>query len=68
MKAVVLGWIQIVGGVLALLFSGKAGFAGMMQMAGVTGDALGASGFAIIVLSLVIITSGIYHATEKGKK
>ena len=32
-----LGWIQIIGGALALLFSGRVGYTGMMGMMGYYG-------------------------------
>ncbi len=59
----ILGWIQIVGGVLALLYPG--GGVGMMGMMGFGGSMMG-GGFAVTLLALLFIVTGIF--TVAGKK
>ena len=61
----ILGWIQLVGGILALLFSGSLGYSGMRMMMGFSSITTNAgSGFAVLILSFLAIASGIYHITE----
>ena len=62
-----LGWIEIIGGVLALLTSGRVGYGGMMGMMGYGEYNMMAygSGIAVSLLALVIIISGVQHLTEK---
>jgi len=68
MEHKILGWIEIVGGVLALLFSGRIGYSGMIGMMGFAGNynmiSYG-SGLAVAILALVLIITGIHHLTEK---
>ena len=54
------GWIQIAGGALALLFPG--GSAGMMGFG--TGTMMG-GGWAVTLLALVFIITGIFNVIEK---
>ena len=58
----VLGWIQIVGGVLALLSSGRVGYTGMMGMMGYYG------GLGVTILAVLFIITGIHYVTKKDKK
>ncbi len=62
MDTKILGWIQIVGGVLALLYPG--GGVGMMGMMGFGGSMMG-GGIAVTLLALVMIVTGIHFVTEK---
>lgn len=60
-----IGWIQIVGGVLALIFPGGGlGFMGMMGMMGFSGGAM-MGGWAVTILALLFIITGIHHVTKK---
>ena len=62
MDSKTVGWIQIVAGVLALLFSGRIGYGGMM---GMMGFGVGynmmsyGSGLAVAILAVVFIITGI---------
>lgn len=61
----VLGWIQIVGGALALLYPGGGlGFGGMMGMMGFSGVSM-MGGWAVTILSLLFIVTGVHFVTEK---
>ncbi len=60
MDTKMIGWIQIVGGALALLFPG--GGVGMMGMMGF-GTTMMGGGWAVTLLSLVIIITGIFNVT-----
>ncbi|MEK6900284.1 MAG: hypothetical protein AABX05_04115 [Nanoarchaeota archaeon] len=67
----VLGWIQITGGVLALLFSGRIGYSGMMGMMGYYGGYNMMSyggGIGVTILAILAIVSGIHHVTKKDTK
>ena len=64
MDTKIVGWIQIVGGTLALLFPG--GGVGMMGMMGFgTGTMMG-GGWAVTLLSLLFIVNGIHYLTKKS--
>ena len=69
-----LGWIQIIGGVLALLSSGRVGYTGMMGMMGYYGDYSmmnTGGGLGVTILAILFIVSGIHYVTKKetnGKK
>jgi hypothetical protein len=54
------GWIEIIGGVLALLYSGGTGY-GMMRFGMMTTT----GGLSITILSLLFIIAGIYHLNRK---
>lgn len=56
------GWIQVVGGVLALLFPG--GGVGMMGMMGFGGGGM-MGGWAVSILALLFIVTGIDNVMEK---
>ena len=61
----ILGWIQLTGGILALLFSGQLGYSGMQTMMGFgTFNMNTGTGLAVLILSLLALSSGIYHITE----
>lgn len=66
----IIGWIQIIGGVLALAFSGSTGYSGMMGMMGYYGGynmmSYG-SGLAVSIIAIVLIIMGIHHITENKK-
>ncbi len=62
MDTKIIGWIQIVGGALALLFPG--GGVGMMGMMGFGGSMMG-GGWAVTLLALVIIVTGIFNVIER---
>ena len=63
----VLGWIQIVGGALALLYPGGGlGFGGMMGMMGFSGASM-MGGWAVTLLALLFIVTGIHFVTEKKR-
>lgn len=66
----VLGWIQIIGGILALLPSGRIGYSGMMGMMGYGSYNLISSsgGVAATILALLFIISGVHYVTHKNKK
>lgn len=66
-----LGWLQLIGGILALLASGRVGYYGMMGMMGysypgytmmTTGGGLGVS-----ILAILFIITGAHHLTEKHR-
>jgi hypothetical protein len=63
-----LGWLQLVGGVLALLSSGRIGYAGMMGMMGYGGGydmmTMG-GGLGVSILAILFIITGIHHLNEK---
>ena len=63
-----LGWIQIAGGVLALLFSGRVGYTGMMGMMGYyegyTMMSYG-GGLGVTILAILFIITGIHYVTKK---
>jgi hypothetical protein len=66
-----LGWVQIAGGVLALLFSGRVGYTGMMGMMGYSGGYNMMSyggGLGVSILALVLIVSGVHYVTKDHKK
>lgn len=67
-----LGWIQIIGGVLALLFSGRIGLNGMMGMMGFYGGynmmSMGSSLSVSLLAILFIITGAHYVTKEKTNK
>jgi len=58
MDAKTLGWIQIVGGVLALVAPG--GSIGMMRYS--------SSNWGVTILSVLFIIMGIHHLMEAGTK
>lgn len=58
----IVGWIQIVGGALALLFPG--GGVGMMGMMGF-GTTMMGGGWAVTLLALIVIITGIFTVTDK---
>lgn len=64
MDAKILGWIQIVGGALALLFPG--GGVGMMGMMGFGGTMMG-GGWAVTILALLFIITGIHYVNKKSR-
>ena len=64
MDTKIVGWIQIVGGVLALLYPG--GGVGMMGMMGFGGTMMG-GGWAVALLAFVIILTGIFNVTGRKK-
>jgi hypothetical protein len=63
-----LGWIQLIGGILALLSSGRIGYSGMMGMMGYDGGynmmTMG-GGLGVSILAILFIITGIHHLTEK---
>ena len=62
-----LGWIQIVGGALALLPAGRIGYTGMMGMMGYYGGYNMMSyggGLGVSVLAIVSIITGIHYVTK----
>ena len=63
-----LGWIQIVGGSLALLSAGRIGYTGMMGMMGYYGGYnmmnIG-GGLGVTILALLFIITGIHYVTKK---
>lgn len=60
-----LGWIQIVGGALALLYPGGGlGLGGMMGMMGYGGVTM-MGGFAVTILALLFIITGIFQVTSE---
>lgn len=65
-----LGWIQIIGGVLSLLFAGRLGYSGMMGMMGFYGGydmmAVG-NGLGATILAILFIVTGIHYVTKKNK-
>ena len=65
MDTKMVGWIQIVGGVLALIYPG--GGVGMMGMMGFSGGMMG-GGFAVTLLAMLFIVTGIFAVTEKRRK
>ncbi len=66
-----LGWIQLIGGILALLSSGRVGYYGMMGMMGYGGGAYGmmstGGGLGVSILALLFIITGAHHLTEKHR-
>ena len=66
-----LGWIQIIGGALALLTSGGVGFTGMMGMmyGGYNMMSYG-GGLGVTILAILFIVTGIHYITktENSKK
>ena len=63
MDAKTLGWLQIVGGALALVFPG--GGMNMMGMMGFGGYNMMGGGLAVTIFALLFIIMGIHHVTEK---
>jgi len=69
-----LGWIQIIGGALALLSAGRVGYTGMMGMMGYYGGYNMMSyggGLGVTILAILFIVTGIHYVTKKetnGKK
>ncbi len=65
-----LGWIQIVGGVLALLFSGRVGYTGMMGMMGYYDGynmmTMG-SGLGVTILAILFIVIGTHYVSHKKR-
>ncbi len=59
-----IGWIQIVGGALALLFPG--GGVGLMGMMGFGGSMMG-GGWAVTLLALVFIITGIFNVVVRKR-
>ena len=59
------GWVQIVGGALALLFPG--GGVGMMGMMGFGGAGM-IGGWAVSILALLFIVTGVDNIMEKGRR
>lgn len=64
MDTKMVGGIQIFGGILALLFPG--GGVGMMGMMGFGGTMMG-GGWAVTILALLFILTGIHNVTEKKR-
>ena len=63
MDTKMLGWIQIMGGALALLYPGGGlGFGGMMGMMGYGGVSM-TGGFAVTVIALLFVITGIYQVS-----
>jgi|GEM_PF-2231559 len=60
MDAKLLGWLQIGGGALALVFPG-----GGMNMMGIGGYSMMGGGWAVTIFALLFIIMGIHHVTEK---
>ena len=63
-----LGWIQIIGGALALLFSGRVGYTGMMGMMGYYDgyDMMSVGGgLGVTILAVLFIIIGVHYATKK---
>ncbi|MBS3165498.1 hypothetical protein J4444_00090 [Candidatus Woesearchaeota archaeon] len=63
-----MGWIQIGGGVLALLFSGRIGYSGMMGMMGFgTGYNMMSygSGLAVTILAIALIIVGVHQVMDE---
>ncbi|HIH11502.1 TPA: hypothetical protein HA241_04895 [Candidatus Woesearchaeota archaeon] len=65
MDTKVVGWIQIGGGVLALLFPG--GGVGMMGMMGFGGGTMMGGGWAVTLLALIFIVTGVFNLTGNKK-
>ena len=68
MDSKTLGWIQIIGGVLALLSSGRVGYTGMMGMMGYYGGYNMMSyggGLGGTILAILFIITGIHYVTKK---
>ncbi len=68
-----LGWIQIIGGTLALLSAGRVGYTGMMGMMGYYGGYNMMSyggGLGVTILAILFIVTGIHYVTktENSKK
>lgn len=63
MDAKLLGWLQIIGGALALVFPG--GGMNMMGMMGFGGYSMMGGGWAVTIFALLFIIMGIHHVTEK---
>ena len=66
-----LGWIQIIGGALALLSAGRIGYTGMMGMMGYYGGynlMSTGSGLGVSILALLFIITGIHYVTKKRHK
>ncbi len=65
-----LGLVLIVGGVLALLFSGGVGYGGMMGMMGLSRSyglfAIG-NGLGVTILAVMFIILGIHYSTKNSK-
>ena len=61
----IIGWVQIVGGALALLFPG--GGVGMMGMMGFGAGTMMGGGWAVTLLALVFIITGIFNVVEKKR-
>jgi len=65
MDSKTIGWIQIIGGALALIYPGGGlGFGGMMGMMGFGGVSMN-GGWAVTILALLFIVTGIFNVTEK---
>jgi len=65
-----LGWIQIIGGALALLFAGRIGYGGMMGMMGFYGGYNMMSyggGIGTTILAILFIINGIYLVNNKKR-
>jgi len=63
MNTKTIGWTQIVGGALALLFPG--GGVGMMGVIGFGAGTMMSRGWAVTLLALVFIITGIFNVAEK---
>lgn len=66
-----LGWIQIIGGALALLSSGRVGYTGMMGMMGYYGGYNMMSyggGLGVSILAILFIVTGIHYVTKTESK
>jgi len=66
-----LGWLQLIGGILALLSSGRIGYYGMMGMMGYGGGGYGmmttGGGLGVSILALLFIITGAHHLAEKHR-
>ncbi len=58
-----MGWIKIIGGVLAILFAG--GNAGYGMMGYGYGMMSGGNTLSIAILGLLFIISGVHHISDK---
>jgi len=58
-----LGWIELIGGILAISFSGGGGSYGMMGYG--YGMMSGGNTLSITLISLMFVISGIWRITKK---
>ena len=61
-----LGWIEIVGGILSLLFSGGTAYGPYGGMYAMMARMMGtAGGLSVTILSVLFILAGIWHLNKK---